>query len=321
LETHRYHARGWADRYHPSSLCDHELCLSALPHARQFPRHADELFCGGHRRRRHDDPLDRRRYRSRRRLGGLLCDGALRLAVPCRIGPVDGLASRHSRQRFHWGDHGLLRDGGRAQSLHHLTCGHGDRTRALPDHNQGHAALALHAAGKFQGRGAGHVLWCPLRDPDLRRCRHPVRFPAAPGDCLPQGLLHRQQREGGTLFRHPHQPSEVLGDGSLLDAVRCRRCHLYVPLRCRDAHFRRRHGAEYHRGGGYRRGFTERWLGHDLRRHPWHCAALGRHLVADPARCLCLLAGHDQGVHSARRRFHRSFPAQAEGRLICRSPN
>ena len=32
-----------------------------------------------------------------------------------------------------------------------------------------------------------------------------VRLHAAPHDRVPQGLLHRQQREGGRLFRHPHQ--------------------------------------------------------------------------------------------------------------------
>ena len=58
------------------------------------------------------------------------------------------------------------------------------------------------------------------------------------------------------------------------------------------------------------------WVGGEV------CAVrVRRHLVADPAQCLGLLAGHDQGLHPARRRLHRPFHAQAEGRLTCRSPS
>ena len=61
--------------------------------------------------------------------------------------------------------------------------------------------------------------------------------------------------------------------------------------------------------------------GDDPRRHSRNCASLGGHKFADPAERLGLLAGHDQGVHSAHRRFHRPSSAQTEGRLTCRSPN
>ncbi len=129
---------------------------------------------------------------------------------------------------------GFFVTGGRAPPFHRLAGGHGDRARPLPARHQGHAAVAVHAAARVQVHRAGHVLRRSLCHRDLRRRRRAVRFPAAPGNDLPQGVLHRQQREGGALFRHPDQPGEILDDDALCDAVRRCRRHLHVPLRFGD---------------------------------------------------------------------------------------
>jgi ribose transport system permease protein len=65
--------------------------------------------------------------------------------------------------------------------------------------------------------------------------------------------LHRQQREGRGLFRHPDQAGDLPDDDALLDALRRRRHHLHGPLRLGAADLRGRHGAQRDRRGGDRR--------------------------------------------------------------------
>ena len=54
---------------------------------------------------------------------------------------------------------------------------------------------------EFKFIGQGSVGADPVRDRHLRDLRAGLRLPAAPLDRLPQGLLHRQQREGGAPIR------------------------------------------------------------------------------------------------------------------------
>ena len=69
---------------------------------------------------------------------------------------------------------------------------------------------ALHPAAGVQVHRPGLDRRHPLRHHHLRGLRAGLRLPAPPLDRLPQGLLHRQQREGGGLFRHPHQAGDLL---------------------------------------------------------------------------------------------------------------
>ena len=96
------------------------------------------------------------------------------------------------------------------------------RGLCLLDH-QGHAAVAVLAAAGVQVHRAGQFSAGARRHPDLPRAIVVFDFLLRRSTLLPQGVLHRQQREGGALFRHQHQPHQVIWVTVLLAARRRRR--------------------------------------------------------------------------------------------------
>ena len=214
---------------------------------------------------------------------------------------VARLGARDPRLRRHRRGDGLLRHPDRPPSLHRVARLHGDRARRLPALHAGPAARPFHPAAGVQVHRPGIDRRHPLRHHHLRGLRHRLRLPAPPLDRLPQGLLHGQQREGGRLFRHPHQAGDLLHHRALLDARGLRRHHLHGALRLGPADLRHRHGAQRHRRGGDRRGQPLGRPGHHPRRHPRRGAALGGLELARAPRRLGLLAGHHPRLDPARR--------------------
>ena len=135
-------------------------------------------------------------------VGSVVCfsmvlSGSLFLAG---LDPVDGILIGIGASALIGAAMGFFVTVDRAQSLHHLACGDGHRARHLPDHHQGHAAVAVHFAAGVQGGRAGHFYGIPYVILIFVAWSCHLRLPAAPGHRLPQGVLHRLQREGGALF-------------------------------------------------------------------------------------------------------------------------
>ncbi len=156
----------------------------------------------GHRRRRHDHPADRRRHRPVRRLGRLFFHGGRRLLFLAGLDPW-------SAQRA--GDPGvgaaigvlmaLLRHPHRAAFLHRLAGLHGDRARAVPGDHRQRRCRCSRCRRASSSSARARIYGMPFRHHHLRGGGRPLRPAAAPGDGVPKGVLHRQQREGGSSIR------------------------------------------------------------------------------------------------------------------------
>ena len=282
LGRHRGHAaapaadaRDRADPDHPGAVRRDVLRLALFPDLGQHARDGDGLRGRGHRRRRHDDPADLGRHRPLGRLGHGAGDGDRRPAVPRRIDPWVASAIAIAACTAIGAAMGFFVT---RVGLHHFIVSLAVMViarGAVPARHRGPAARSLHPAAGVQVHRPGLDRRHPVRHRHLRRRGRRLRLPAAAHDDVPKGVLHRQQREGGRLFRHPHQEGGVPDHHALLGAVRRGRHHLHGALRLGPADLRHRHGAQRHRRGGDRRRQPVGRSGHDLRRDPRHGPVVG----------------------------------------------